>query len=74
MGNLSRQRFGAEDMFNFSAYPALFVFKDGKMDHPYWGGREVDDMVFYMSAVSKGLDPEEEEMKLRPGLVAVPSR
>jgi len=61
-------RYGSEEMFNFSSYPSLFVFKDGKMDHQYWGGREVDDMVYYMSAVSRGQDPEEEEKKRRPGL------
>lgn len=64
-------RFGAEDMYNYSAYPALFVFKDGAMDHPYYGGREVEDFVFYMSAVARGQDPEEEEKKRRPGLVRV---
>lgn len=61
-------RYGAEDMYNYSSYPALFVFKNGKMDHPYYGGRETEDIVFYMSAVAKGLDPWEEEKKLRPGL------
>lgn len=62
-------RFGSEEMFNFTSYPSLFVFKDGKMDHPYWGGREVEDMVFYMAAVARGEDPEEEERRRRPGLV-----
>jgi thioredoxin-like negative regulator of GroEL len=63
-------RFGAEDMYNFSSYPALFIFKDGdlKNPEPYYGGREVDDIVFWMAAVAKGLDPIEEEMKARPGL------
>jgi len=48
------------------AYPSLFVFRH--RDHQrYTGGREVDDLVFYMTAVSKGLDPAEEEKKSKPG-------
>jgi len=63
-------RFGAEDMYNFSSYPSLFIFKDGdlKNPEPYYGGREVDDIVFWMAAVARGLDPIEEEKKSRPGL------
>jgi len=61
-----RLRAGAEDVFNYKGYPALFVFEDGK-HRPYTGGREVKDIVMYMSAVSKGLDPHDEEKKLKPG-------
>jgi thioredoxin-like negative regulator of GroEL len=34
----------------------------------YGGGRVADEIVFHMSAVAKGLDPYDEEKKLRPGL------
>jgi len=34
-------RFGAPEVYNFSSYPALYVFKDGEMLDPYFGGREV---------------------------------
>eukprot|EP00618_Florenciella_parvula_P036072 CAMPEP_0119474524 /NCGR_PEP_ID=MMETSP1344-20130328/5743_1 /TAXON_ID=236787 /ORGANISM="Florenciella parvula, Strain CCMP2471" /LENGTH=583 /DNA_ID=CAMNT_0007507845 /DNA_START=43 /DNA_END=1794 /DNA_ORIENTATION=- len=61
-------RFGAEDVYNYSSYPALFVFKDGKMDSPYYGGREVEDLVDHMTALANGKDPWEEEKKRRPGL------
>lgn len=61
-------RFGAEDMFNYSSYPALFVFRDGKMENPYYGGREIDDIVFYMTAVANDQDPFEEEKLRRPAL------
>jgi hypothetical protein len=54
-------------VYNFNAYPALFVFEDGK-HRRYTGGREAKDIVLYMSAVSKGLDPHDEEAKLKPGL------
>ena len=54
-------------VFNFNAYPALFVFEDGK-HKKYTGGREAKDIVMYMTAVSKGLDPHDEEAKLKPGL------
>jgi len=61
-------RFGAEDMYNFSSYPALFVFRNGEMESPYYGGREVDDIVFWMAALARGQDPIEEEKYGRPGL------
>ena len=32
------------------------------------GGREAEDIVFWMSTVAKGLNPYEEETKLKPGL------
>jgi hypothetical protein len=54
-------------VFNFNAYPALYVFEDGKHKR-YTGGREAKDIVLYMTAVSKGLDPHDEEAKLKPGL------
>ncbi len=54
-------------VFNYNAYPALIIFENGKHSK-YTGGREAKDIVNYMSAVSKGLDPHEEEAKLRPGL------
>lgn len=73
-----RLRAGAPEMFNFSSYPSLFVIKDGQYGggwptkggkHEwYGGGREAEDIVFHMSAVAKGLDPYDEEKKLRPGL------
>lgn len=59
-------RAGAPDMFDYQAYPSLFVFRHRKHER-YTGGREADDLVFYMSAVAKGLDPEEEEKKSKPG-------
>ena len=40
-------------MYNFSSYPALYVFKDGEMLDPYFGGREVDDLVFWMANLAK---------------------
>jgi hypothetical protein len=49
------------------------VFKDGEMLSGYYGGREVDDMVAWMGALSKGLDPIDEEIKQRPGLYKVRS-
>ena len=61
-------RFGAPDVYNFSSYPALFVFRDGEMESPYYGGREVDDIVFWMGARARGQDPIEEEKYGRPGL------
>lgn len=60
-------RAGAEDVFNFNAYPALYVFEDGK-HKKYTGGREAKDIVNYMTAVAKGLDPHDEELKQKPGL------
>jgi thioredoxin-like negative regulator of GroEL len=73
-----RLRAGAPEMFNFSSYPSLFVIRDGEYGggwptkggkHEwYGGGREAPDIVFHMSALAKGLDPYDEEKKLRPGL------
>jgi thiol-disulfide isomerase/thioredoxin len=37
----------------------------------YGGGREADEIVFHMSAVARGLDPYDEEKKLRPGLYKI---
>jgi hypothetical protein len=54
-------------VFNFNAYPALYVFEDGKHKR-YTGGREAKDIVNYMTAISKGLDPHDEELKQKPGL------
>ena len=62
-----RLRAGAPEMYNYSAYPALLVFQDGEHEF-YRGGREPEDIVFYMSALAKGLDPHKEEEKQRPGL------
>merc|ERR1719301_484165 len=73
-----RLRAGAPEMFNFSSYPSLFVIKDGEYGggwptkggkHEwYGGGREAEDIAFHMTAVAKGLDPHDEEKKMRPGL------
>jgi len=60
-------RAGAPDVFNYSAYPALLVFKEGKHEF-YRGGRESHELVDYMTAVAQGLDPVEEEKKSKPGL------
>jgi len=60
-------RAGAPDVFNYTAYPALLVFKEGKHEK-YLGGRESHELVDYMTAVAKGLDPVEEEKKSKPGL------
>ena len=46
-------RAGAADVYNFHSYPALFVFDQGK-HHRYTGGLESEDIVAYMTAVSKG--------------------
>jgi thiol-disulfide isomerase/thioredoxin len=62
-----RLRAGAPDVYNFTSYPSLFVLDDGEHER-YGGGREADDIVFHMSAVAKGLDPYEEELKTKPGL------
>ena len=62
-----RLRAGSPEMYNYSAYPALLVFQDGEHEF-YRGGREPEDIVFYMSALAKGLDPHKEEEKQRPGL------
>eukprot|EP01045_Picozoa_sp_COSAG04_P001882 COSAG04_NODE_64_length_29689_cov_158.096992_28_plen_128_part_00 len=34
----------------------------------YSGGREQEDITFWMSTISKGLNPYDEEAKLKPGL------
>jgi len=60
-------RAGAPEVYNYSAYPALLVFKDGKHER-YGGGREAHELIDYMTAVAKGLDPIEEEAKAKPGL------
>jgi len=60
-------RAGAPDMYNYTSYPSLFVFDKGEHT-PYYGGRTAEDIVFYMTAVAKGLDPHEEELKTKPGL------
>jgi thiol-disulfide isomerase/thioredoxin len=62
-----RLRAGAEDVFNYNAYPALIIFDDGK-HKPYTGGRNTQDIVTFMTAYSKGLDPHIEEIKTKPGL------
>ncbi|GMH61020.1 hypothetical protein TrST_g359 [Triparma strigata] len=62
-----RLRAGAPDVYNFTSYPSLFVLQDGEHER-YGGGREADDIIFHMSAVAKGLDPYEEELKTKPGL------
>ena len=51
-------RAGAEDVFNYKAYPSLFIFDHGKHQR-YGGGRESKDIVAFMSAYAKGLDPYE---------------
>ena len=95
--NRNRLRAGAPDMYNYTSYPTLLLFrgdpepsakcpwdpdcpptKDG-CPHPgdrkglncweyYGGGREEEDITFYMSTVAKGLNPFNEEAKLKPGL------
>ena len=62
-----RLRAGAEDVFNYNAYPALFIFDDGK-HKPYTGGRNTQDIVTFLTAYSKGLDPHVEEINAKPGL------
>jgi thiol-disulfide isomerase/thioredoxin len=61
-------RYGAPEHFNFTGYPTLMIFQNGSKTERYYGGHEVDDLVFWMAAVSKGLDPMEEEKRARPGL------
>jgi len=94
-----RLRAGAEEMYNYSSYPSLLLFRGnsggptdgqsakckyeegdnrpGAKIHPgtrqdcwefYGGGREEEDIIFWMSTVAKGLNPYEEEGKLKPGL------
>jgi len=48
-----QRKLRAGDVYNFHSYPALFVFDQGK-HHRYTGGLEPDDIVSYMTAVSKG--------------------
>ncbi|GMI27059.1 hypothetical protein TeGR_g10774 [Tetraparma gracilis] len=60
-------RAGAEDMYNFTSYPSLFVFTDGEHER-YGGAREHEGIVFHMAAVARDLDPYEEELKTKPGL------
>ena len=62
-----RLRAGSPEMYNYTSYPTLLVFQDGEHEF-YRGGREAEDIVLYMSSLSKGLDPLKEEEKLRPGL------
>lgn len=62
-----RLRAGAPDVYNFTSYPSLFVVDEGEHER-YGGGREAEDIVFHMSAVARGLDPYEEELKTKPGL------
>lgn len=76
-------RAGAEDMFNYTSYPSLFTFSNTKPEgklgewskkyenkwyNYFAGGREADEIVSFMSALAKNLDPFEEEKKQRPGL------
>lgn len=87
----------AEDMYNYSSYPSLLLFRGNSeptnrcpydedcppvkegCPHPgdrkgldcwefYSGGREQEDITFWMSTISKGLNPYDEEAKLKPGL------
>eukprot|EP00960_Hanusia_phi_P050038 759951-Hanusia_phi.AAC.2 len=60
-------RAGAPDVFDFQSYPALYVFRYGKHER-YLGGREASEIVLYMTSVARGLDPQEEERKAKPGL------
>ena len=60
-------RAGAPDMYNYTSYPSLFIFDKGEHSR-YLGGRSAEDIIFWMSTVSKGLDPIEEELKTKPGL------
>ena len=62
-----RLRAGADDMYNFTSYPSLFVLHSGSHER-YGGSRDADGIVFHMAAVARGLDPYEEEIKTRPGL------
>jgi thiol-disulfide isomerase/thioredoxin len=62
-----RLRAGAEENYNFTSYPSLYVHENGEHKR-YGGGRDWQDIVFFMSSLSKGLDPYEEELKLKPGL------
>ena len=62
-----RLRAGAPDVYNFTSYPSLYVLDQGEHER-YGGGREIDEIVFHLSAVAKGLDPYEEELKTKPGL------
>jgi len=55
-------------MYNFSSYPALYVFKDGEMLDPYFGGREVDDLVFWMANLAKGSTHDWVENAVMPWL------
>ena len=43
------------------------MFEDGK-HKKYTGGRDAKDIVNYMTAVAKGLDPHDEELKQKTGL------
>ena len=58
---------GSPEVFNFTSYPSLFVFDRGEHDY-YMGGREAPEIVEYMAAVARGLDPLAEEAKRKPGL------
>jgi thiol-disulfide isomerase/thioredoxin len=66
--NNRAEAYGAVARYNFTSYPSLFVFKDGEMLSRFYGGREVDEIVPFMAAISKGLDPFDEEKRTRPGL------
>jgi len=68
-------QYGRKDLYNFTSYPTMITFTNGTLnnkyepfDGKYYGGREVDDIVFWMSSLAKGLNPIEEERKNRPGL------
>lgn len=60
-------RAGAPDVYNYTAYPALLVFKEGKHEF-FLGGREALEIADYMAYVAQGKDPIEEEKKSKPGL------
>ena len=50
-------------------HPEWWKHYKGKRWQWYGGGRDKpDDIVFYMSSLAKGLDPFDEERKVRPGL------
>jgi len=72
-----RLRAGAPEVYNYSHYPSLMVFDHANKNHTkqpatmphaswYAGGRESGDIVAYMEALAKGLDPIEEEKKTKP--------
>jgi len=53
---------GAPHKFNFTSYPSLFMYQNGKKE-PFYGDHGAHEMAAHVAALVKGLDPEKEVRK-----------